>query len=188
MLIHLISCCTGCVVVLCAILCIPPLLSMIPPLLLSISFGVVWCGKLELFPFLIRTLYQRTVKLWNSLPFAIVACTNLSSFKNFQMATALLVAGSTPTFWIPQFVSTSSYCVVEALGCRRLTYGSFQLTHMSRDDTLFNWSSHGGQNEDRTLLQRSQRYHSRDHYDVARIFVGLSWELYYRTVRSSDGG
>ena len=55
------------------------------------------------------------------------------------MATALLVAGSTPTFWIPQFVSTSSYSsVVQVLGClhkcRRLTYGSFQLTHMSRDD------------------------------------------------------
>jgi len=26
----------------------------------------------------------------------------------FQVATALLVAGSTPTLWIPQFVSTSS--------------------------------------------------------------------------------
>ena len=55
------------------------------------------------------------------------------------MATALLVAGSIPTFWIPQFVSTSSYSsVVQALGCshnyRRLTYGSFQLTHVSRDD------------------------------------------------------
>ena len=25
--------------------------------------------------------------------------------------------------------------------------------------TLFNWSSHGGQNEDRMLLQRSQRWH-----------------------------
>ena len=55
------------------------------------------------------------------------------------MATALLVAGSTLTFWILQFVSISSYSsVVQALGCphncRRLTYGSFQLTHMSRDD------------------------------------------------------
>ena len=55
------------------------------------------------------------------------------------MATTLLVAGSTPTFWIPQFVFTSSYSiVVQALGCshncRRLTYGSFQLTHMSHDD------------------------------------------------------
>jgi len=55
------------------------------------------------------------------------------------VATALLVPGSTPTFWIPQFVSTSSYLsVVQALGCshncRRLIYGSFQLTHKSRDD------------------------------------------------------
>ena len=55
------------------------------------------------------------------------------------MATALLVAGSTPTFWIPQFVSTSSYSsVVQALGClhncRRLTHDSFQLMHMSRDN------------------------------------------------------
>ena len=54
------------------------------------------------------------------------------------METALLVAGSTPTFWIPQFFSTSSYSSVQALGCshncRRLTYSSFQLTHMLRDD------------------------------------------------------
>jgi len=28
------------------------------------------------------------------------------------VATALLVAGSTPSFWIPQFVSTSSYSSV----------------------------------------------------------------------------
>jgi len=55
------------------------------------------------------------------------------------VATALLVAGSTPTFRIPQFVSTSSYSsIVQALGClhncRQLTYGSFQLMHMSCDD------------------------------------------------------
>jgi len=55
------------------------------------------------------------------------------------VATTLLVAGSTPTFWIPQFVSTSLYSsVVQVLGCshncRRLTYGLFQLTHMSCDD------------------------------------------------------
>jgi len=38
-----------------------------------------------------------------------------ASFKGFpynQVATALLVAGSTLTFWIPQFVSTSSYSSV----------------------------------------------------------------------------
>ena len=48
--------------------------------------------------------------------------------------------------------------------------------------TLFNWSSHGGQNEDKTLLQRSQPCHkgefrhesisASDHNDVDRIFVG----------------
>jgi len=52
------------------------------------------------------------------------------------VATTLLVAGSTPTFWIPQLVSTSSYSsVVQPLGClhnyRRLTYGLFQLTHVT---------------------------------------------------------
>jgi len=77
------------------------------------------------------------------------------------VATALLVAGSTLTFWIPPFTSTSSYSsVVKALGCscacRRLAYGSFQLTHTT---TLFNWSSHGGQDDNKTLLQRSQRCH-----------------------------
>jgi len=44
----------------------------------------------------------------------------------------------------------------------RSTGGSFQLMHMSRDDTLFNqinWSSHGSQNEDKTLLQHSQHCH-----------------------------
>ena len=55
------------------------------------------------------------------------------------MATALLVAGSTLTFWISPFASTSSYSsAVKALGClcncRRLVCSSFQLTHMSCDD------------------------------------------------------
>ena len=85
------------------------------------------------------------------------------------MATALLVAGSTLTFYIPPFASTSPYSSVverfKALGCSNnciwLTCGSFQLMHMSRDDhaVQFNWSvraSHGGQNEDKTLLQHSQ--------------------------------
>jgi len=53
------------------------------------------------------------------------------------VVTALLVAGSTLTFWIPQFVSTSSYSsVVQALGClhncRRLTHDSFQLMQSSQ--------------------------------------------------------
>jgi len=60
------------------------------------------------------------------------------------VATALLVAGSTLNFLdtLADFVC-----------------GSFQLTHMSRDDTLLNWLSHGGKNEDKTLLilKRSQR-------------------------------
>ena len=55
------------------------------------------------------------------------------------MAITLLVAGATLTFWIPPFASTSWYSsVVKALGCscncRRLAYGSFQLTHMTRED------------------------------------------------------
>ena len=52
------------------------------------------------------------------------------------MATALLVAGSTLTFWIPRFASTSSYSSVvqSARNCRQLAYGSFRLAHMSRDD------------------------------------------------------
>jgi len=62
------------------------------------------------------------------------------------VATALQVAGSTLTFWIPwqtPFASTSSYSSL--YNCRRLTYGSFQLTHMSRDDHAvqlikFEWS------------------------------------------------
>jgi len=57
----------------------------------------------------------------------------------FQVATALLVAGFTRTFWIPRFASTNSYSSVvrqSASNCRRLTYGSFRLTHMSRDDTI----------------------------------------------------
>ena len=58
------------------------------------------------------------------------------------MATALLVAGSTLTFWIPWQTSlrppAHTQASFKALGCshncKRLTYGSFQLMHMSRDD------------------------------------------------------
>ena len=50
----------------------------------------------------------------------------------FQVATALLVAGSTLTFWIPCRLSlhspTRTQASFKALGC------SFQLTHMWRDD------------------------------------------------------
>jgi len=60
----------------------------------------------------------------------------------FQVATALLVAGSTLTFWIPwqtSFASTSSYSSViqsatYSYNCMQITCGSFQLMHMSRDD------------------------------------------------------
>ena len=77
------------------------------------------------------------------------------------METALLVAGSTLTFWIPQLhLPARTQGSFQALGCsynyRRLTDRSFQLTHMSRDDQLIEpWRP----NEDRTLLQRSQRCH-----------------------------
>jgi len=52
------------------------------------------------------------------------------------VATSLLVAGSTLTFWIPPSAHTQAS--FKALGClyncRRLNYGLFQLTHMSHDD------------------------------------------------------
>jgi len=49
------------------------------------------------------------------------------------VATAFLVAGSSLTFWIPPFASTSSYSTaIQSTGL--LTYGSFQLTHISRDN------------------------------------------------------
>ena len=60
----------------------------------------------------------------------------------------------------------------KALGCssncRRLAYGSFQLTHMSRDvhAVQFNWSSHGGQGEDQTLLHLS---------DCCRALILTCW-------------
>ena len=64
-----------------------------------------------------------------------------AKFTNFilvlvvQVATTLLVAGSTLTFWIPPFASTSSFKVLGCLcNCRQLAYSSFQLTHMSHDD------------------------------------------------------
>ena len=78
-----------------------------------------------------------------------------SSQKNFflhQVATALLVAGSTLTFWIPwqtPFASTSRAHIqassFRALGCsyncRWLTCGWFHLTHMSSGDHAVRSSS-----------------------------------------------
>ena len=84
------------------------------------------------------------------------------TFGCIQVATALLVASSTPTFWILQFVSTRTQALFKALGCsyncrRRLTYCSFQLTHMSRDHAV-QLNEPWRPNEDRTL-QRSQHCH-----------------------------
>ena len=124
------------------------------------------------------------------------------------MTTALLVAGSTPTFWIPQLVSTSSYSsVVQALGCshncRRLNYGSFQLTHMSRDDHAVQliepWRPKRRQNIITALTTLPQRWFSthKHHYTTAITtkWTESSWafpESYTADeswiVRSSDGG
>ena len=38
-----------------------------------------------------------------------LGCTNNNNNNNIQVATALLVAGSTLIFWMPPFVCTSSY-------------------------------------------------------------------------------
>jgi len=55
------------------------------------------------------------------------------------VATALLVAGSTLTFgYLRLHQPTCTQVSLKVLGCsyncRRLSYGSFQLMHMSRDD------------------------------------------------------
>jgi len=49
----------------------------------------------------------------------------------------------------------------------RLTYGSFQLTHMSRGDHAVHRSSYGGQNANKTLLQLSQSCHKGDFQHVS---------------------
>jgi len=86
------------------------------------------------------------------------------------VATALLVAGSTLTFWIPWqtlFASTMSYSSI-IQSARRLAYSSFQLTHMSCDDMLCNWSSHsgsdGGKDEDKHYFSA--------HNDATRVSFG----------------
>ena len=78
-------------------------------------------------------------------------------FKLLQVATALLVGGSTLAFWIPPRLRlhppARTQASFKALGCsyncRRLTCGSF---HMSSDDHAVPIdqvrASHGGQNED----------------------------------------
>ena len=91
----------------------------------------------------------------------------------FQVATALLVAGSTLTFGClrlhpPAGTQASFKALGCSYNCRRLTYGSCQLTHMSRDDHAVQliepWQPKRRQNiiylhEDKTLLQHSQRCH-----------------------------
>jgi len=124
------------------------------------------------------------------------------------VATTLLVAGSTLTFWILLFASTSSYSsVIKALGCscncRQLAYGSFQLTHMSRDDHAVQliepWRPRRRQNFITVLTTLPQGWVSaRKHQCTTAIttkWTEFSWafcESYTADdrwiVRSSDGG
>ena len=68
----------------------------------------------------------------------------------------------------------------KALGCSyncmRLTCGSFELTHMSRDDHAVQLIGHihGGQNEDKTLLQRCHNGEFR-HVSISARQRSLSW-------------
>ena len=97
------------------------------------------------------------------------------------MATAHLVVGSTLTFWIPGqtlLSSTSSYSSI-VQSARLLVYllaANLQLISINTHHmmtTLFNCSndqvraSHGGQNEDKTLLQRSQHCHKGEFWHVS---------------------
>ena len=104
------------------------------------------------------------------------------------MATTLLVAGSTLTFWIPSqtpFASTSSYSSVVVQSarlswppCRRLNYGSFQLTHVTwrpRCSIVQVRASHGSQNKDKTLLQHPQRCHKGEFRQVS--ISARQWSL-----------
>ena len=68
--------------------------------------------------------------------------------------------------------------------CRRLTYSSSQLTHMSSDDHTVQLIdqvrvSHGGQNEDKTLLRCGQ--------NLRGPFLRATY-IHCLIVRSSDGG
>ena len=66
------------------------------------------------------------------------------------------------------FAFTYSYSsVVKACNCRRLAYGSFQLTHVSRDDHAVELIEPWRQDEDKTLLQRSQRCHKGEFRQVS---------------------
>ena len=83
------------------------------------------------------------------------------------MATTLLISGFTlwPFRYLgrlrlhpPARTQASFKALSCSCNCRRLTCGSFQLTHRSYEDhTVQVRASHGSQNEDKTLLQHSQR-------------------------------
>ena len=133
---------------------------------------------------------------------------SILSFTCYQVATALLVAGSTLTFWIPPFASTSLYSsVVKALGCycncRRLAYGSFQLTHMSRDvhavQLIEPWRPRRRQNIITALTTLPQEWVSARKHQcttvITKMWTEFSWAFpesytadYIWIVRSSDGG
>jgi len=125
------------------------------------------------------------------------------------VATALLVAGSTPTVWIPQFLSTSSYSsVVQALGCSHncrwlaflIPINAHVMWWCCSIELIEPW----GQNEDRTLLQHTQRCHNSEFRHVRKhqcttaiitMWTESSWtfpESYTADdswiVRSRDGG
>jgi len=124
------------------------------------------------------------------------------------VATALLVAGSTLTFWIPLFASTSSYSsVVKAQGCycncRRLACCTFQLTHMSRDDHAVQliepWRPRRRQNIITALTTLPQGWVSaRKHQcttEITAMWAESSWAFHESytaddswIVRSIDGG
>jgi len=111
------------------------------------------------------------------------------------VATALLVAGSTLTLGrLPLHPPARTRASFKALdcsyNCRHLTYGSFQLTHVTWwPCCLIDQASvsHGSQNEDKTLLQHSQRCHKGEFWYVSisarqqSLRCGqkqnLSWEL-----------
>ena len=111
-----------------------------------------------------------------------------------QVATTLLVAGSTLTFGYlrlhPQAHTQASFKVLGcSCNCRRLAYGSFQLTHMSHDDHAVEliepWRPRRRQNIITALTTLPQVWVSSCKHQCTtaittmwRIFVGLSWELH----------
>ena len=119
----------------------------------------------------------------------------------FQVATALLVAGSTLTLWRPKFVCTSSYSSV--VQSARLLVSNLRLIPINAHVT---WCPRCSIDRAMAVQTKTEHYysahnvstrlsfdtwasvHDSDHYDVYRIFVGHSWELRCWIVRSSDGG